>query len=124
RRRPRPSGAPRAGDHRLPDRERPVRHGRRAPRRERHRGRDLGVDPRARHGVSAWINPAPAAVFWAAVLLHPRVGEFADPWVWLSAGGGLLGAGLAMARGRAEGLGSLERAGLVEAGPRDPIGRA
>jgi len=69
--------------------------------------------------VSAWITPALAAVFWAGLLLQPRVGEFADPWVWLSAGGGLLGAALALARGRAEGPGSLERAGLVQAGPRD-----
>jgi len=69
--------------------------------------------------VSAWITPALAAVFWAGLLLQPRVGEFADPWVWLSAGGGLLGAALALAPGRVKGPGSLERAGLVEAGPRD-----
>jgi len=69
--------------------------------------------------VSAWITPALAAVFWAGLLLQPRVGEFAGPWVWLSAGGGLLGAALALAPGRVKGPGSLERAGLVEAGPRD-----
>ena len=50
--------------------------------------------------MSAWITPALAAVFWAGLLLQPRVGEFADPWVWLSAGGGLLGAALALAPGR------------------------
>jgi DNA internalization-related competence protein ComEC/Rec2 len=63
--------------------------------------------------VSAWITPALAAVFWAGLLVQPRVGELVDPWVWLSVGGGLLGAALALAPGRTETLTSLERAGLV-----------
>ena len=63
--------------------------------------------------MSAWITPALAAVFWAVLLLQPGVGEFADPWVWLSAGSGLLGAALALAPGRVKDPGSLERAGLV-----------
>ena len=37
--------------------------------------------------MSAWITPALAAVFWAGLLLQPRIGELVDPWVWLSAGG-------------------------------------
>ena len=52
--------------------------------------------------MSAWITPALAAVFWAGLLVQPHVGELVDPWVWLSAGGGLLGAALALAPGRAE----------------------
>ena len=64
--------------------------------------------------MSAWITPALAAVFWAGLLLQPRVGELVDPWVWLATGGGLLGAALALAPGRAEAVTSLERAGLVD----------
>ena len=63
--------------------------------------------------MSAWITPALAAVFWAGLLLQPRVGELVDPWAWLSAGGALLGTALALAPGRTEALTSLERAGLV-----------
>ena len=69
--------------------------------------------------MSAWITPALAAVFWAGLLLQPRVGELVDPWVWLSAGGGLLGAALALAPGRAEPVTSLERAGLVATAAAD-----
>jgi competence protein ComEC len=51
--------------------------------------------------------------------MQPRVGELVDPWVWLAAGGALLGAALALAPGRADARTSLERAGLVDSGPPD-----
>jgi competence protein ComEC len=68
--------------------------------------------------------PALAAVFWGGLLAQPRIGDVVDPWVWLSAGGGLLGAALALAPGPAEGTGSLERAGLVERDPRAAVAPA
>ena len=73
--------------------------------------------------MSAWIAPALAAVFWAGLLVRTAIGELADPWVWLTAGGALLGAALAVAPGRAEGA-SLERAGLVEPDPRAAVAPA
>src|SRR4029077_257814 len=103
----------RPGHRRLPNRERTVHLGRRAARCERDRGRDAGEHPGPGHRVSAWITPALAAVFWAGLLVQPHVGELVDPWVWLSAGGGLLGAALALAPGRAEGGRALDRAGLI-----------
>jgi competence protein ComEC len=74
--------------------------------------------------VSAWLAPALAAVFWAGLLAQPWLGDVVDPWVWLSAGGGLLGAALALAPEPAEGPGSLERAGLVEHDPRAAVAPA
>jgi drug/metabolite transporter (DMT)-like permease len=74
--------------------------------------------------VSAWITPALAAVFWAGLLAQPLIGDVVDPWIWLSAGGGLLGAALALAAGPAEDTGSLERAGLVERDPRAAVAPA
>ncbi|HEY3265032.1 MAG TPA: hypothetical protein VGK12_07735, partial [Actinomycetota bacterium] len=74
--------------------------------------------------MSAWITPALAAVFWASLLAQPRLGDVVDPWVWLSAGGGLLGAALALAPQPAEGTGSLERAGLLERDPRAAVAPA
>ncbi|HEY8115010.1 MAG TPA: ComEC/Rec2 family competence protein, partial [Actinomycetota bacterium] len=74
--------------------------------------------------MSAWITPALAAVFWAGLLAQPRLGDVVDPWVWLSAGGGLLGAALALAPQPAEGTGSLERAGLLERDPRAAVAPA
>jgi competence protein ComEC len=74
--------------------------------------------------VSAWIAPTLAAVFWAGLLVQPWLGDVVDPWVWLSAGGGLLGAALALAPEPAEGTGSLERAGLLERDPRSSVAPA
>ncbi len=71
--------------------------------------------------MSAWITPALAAVFWAGLLLQPLVGEIADPWLWMSAGGALVGVAVALAPGRRSDGGSLEKAGLVDVRPpRDP----
>jgi len=67
--------------------------------------------------VSAWITPALATVFWAGLLAQPWIADVVDPWVWLVAGGGLLGAALVLAPEPAGDAGSLERAGLVQ---RDP----
>ena len=74
--------------------------------------------------MSAWIAPTLAAVFWAGLLLQPWLGDVVDPWVWLSAGGGLLGAALALAPEPAEGTGSLERAGLLESDPWSTVAPA
>ena len=74
--------------------------------------------------MSAWITPALAAVFWAGLLAQPRLGDVVDPWVWLSAGGGLLGVALILAPQPAEGTGSLERAGLLERDPRAAVAPA
>jgi competence protein ComEC len=74
--------------------------------------------------VSTWITPALAAVFWAGLLAQPLIGDVVDPWVWLSAGGGLLGAALALAPEPVEGAGSLERAGLIERDPRSAVAPA
>jgi competence protein ComEC len=74
--------------------------------------------------VSAWITPALAAVFWAGLLAQPWIGDVVNPWVWLSSGGGLLGAALALAPEPAEDTGSLERAGLVERDPRAAVAPA
>src|SRR6185295_1696968 len=109
----------RPGHRRLPNGERTVHLGRPVARRERDRGRDAGEHPGPGHRVSAWITPALAAVFWAGLLLQPGVGELVDPWVWLSAGGALLGAALTLAPGRADALTSLERAGLIDSRPLD-----
>ncbi|HEY3264013.1 MAG TPA: DUF4131 domain-containing protein, partial [Actinomycetota bacterium] len=74
--------------------------------------------------MSAWLAPALAAVFWAGLLAQPWLGDVVDPWVWLSVGGGLLGAALALAPEPAEGTGSLERVGLVEHDPRAAVAPA
>ena len=65
--------------------------------------------------MSAWLTPALAAVFWAGLLLQPLVGEFADPWLWMSAGGALVGIGIALAPGPRTDGGSLEKAGVLPA---------
>ena len=70
--------------------------------------------------MSAWITLALAAVFWAGLLAQPWIGDVFDPWVWLSAGSGLLGAALALAP-EPEDTRSLERAGLVVRDPRAAV---
>ena len=74
--------------------------------------------------MSAWITPALAAVFWAGLLTQPWIADVVDPWVWLVAGGGLLGAALVLAAKPAQGMGSLEREGLVERDPRAAVAPA
>jgi hypothetical protein len=64
--------------------------------------------------VSAWVTPALATALWAGLLAQPRIGRFAEAWVWLLGGALLLAAAVAGAPRDPDGDRVLERAGLLE----------
>ena len=71
--------------------------------------------------MSAWVTPALAAALWAGLLAQPRIGAFADAWVWLLGGALLLAASVVGAPRDPVGGPALERAGLLERDRRDPV---
>jgi competence protein ComEC len=71
--------------------------------------------------VSAWVTPAVAATLWAGLLAQPRIGAFADAWVWLFGGALLLAAAVVGAPRDRTGDPSLVRAGLLERDRADPV---
>ena len=71
--------------------------------------------------MSGWITPALAAALWAGLLAQPRIGGFADAWVWMLGGALLLAAALFGAPLDVDRDPALERAGLLERDPLDPI---
>jgi competence protein ComEC len=64
--------------------------------------------------VSAWVTPALASAVWAGLLAQPRIGSFADAWVWVFGGALLLATSIAGAPRSSGDDPALERAGLVE----------
>jgi competence protein ComEC len=71
--------------------------------------------------VSAWVTPALAATLWAGLLAQPRIGAFADAWVWLFGGALLLAAAVVGAPRDRRSDPALVRAGLLERDREDPV---
>ena len=71
--------------------------------------------------MSAWVTPALAAALWAGLLAQPRIGAFADAWVWLLGGALLLAASVAGAPRATAGDRALERSGLIDHDRCDPV---